>query len=173
MRFSWIAWFFLFSSAAVAFSGVAPTAPSLRDGAVGAVGKLYRDYAWEAVIDEPTFSDLELFQQSGAVLKQYFEDHLVTLILRDQHCSSESHGVCRLDFSPMWGGQDPQASDLKILSTGDPAIVSVEFTYPGDRSHIKLFYHLVNTPKGWRITDIQGFSGASWSLRKILEAKQP
>lgn len=125
------------------------------------------------VIDEPTFSDLELFQQSAPVLKQYSDDRLVTLILRDRQCRSESHGVCRLDFSPMWGGQDPQASDLKMVPTGDPAVVSVAFTYPGDRSSINLSYHLVKTPRGWRVRDIQDFSGASWSLRIILESRQP
>ncbi len=154
-------------------SGVVSSTPSPPSGAVAAVAKLYRDYAWEAVLEEPTFADLELFQQSGQVLGQYFEKHLVQLILRDRQCSNESHGVCRLDFSPMWSGQDPAATELKILPTVDPTIVSVEFTYPGDQSHVKLSYHLAKTPEGWRITDIQGFSDGNWSLRNILESKQP
>jgi hypothetical protein len=173
MRGIQITWLVVLFFAAVIFSGAACSTPPLPEGAARAVGKLYRDYAWEAVIAEPDFSELELFQQSGQVLKQYFDNHLLKLILRDRQCNDENHSVCRLDFSPMWGGQDPQAFDLKIVPTNDPAVVTVEFTYPGDRSHIKLAYHLVNTSKGWRITDIQGLNGTTWSLRKILESKSP
>lgn len=148
-------------------SGVALSAPAAPNGAVAAVATLYRDYAWEAVIERPGFSDPCLFKQPGGVLGRYFDKRWVDLIQQEQRCSEKSHAVCRLDFQPMWGSQDPGASQLEVLPTADPAAVTVQFIYPGDNSHIKLTYYLIRTAAGWRITDIHG---ADWSLRSILES---
>jgi len=134
---------------------------------VAAVAKLYRDYAWEAVVEEPDFSDLGLFEQPASVLARYFDKHLVDLILRDQRCREKTPTICRLDFQPIWNSQDPGATELKVLPTSDPTTISVEFTYPSDNSHIKLTYHLSRTKSGWKIADIRG---AGWSLRSILES---
>jgi ABC-type transporter MlaC component len=153
-------------------SSVALSAPPPSSGAVKAVAKLYRDYAWEAVIEEPSSSELELFQQSRNVLEQYFDRNLATLILRDRRCSETTHEICRLDFMPMWSSQDPEAIGLKVLPTSDPSVVSVEFIYPGNSIHIKLSYYLSKTADGWRISDIRGSTdGSNWSLLSILESK--
>lgn len=161
-------------TAGMAFvSSAAWSAQSRPNGAVDAVKRLYQDYAWVAVIDDPTPDKLELFQQSGKVLEKYFDKSLVALILRDRRCVIESHGVCRLDFLPMWTGQDPQAAELKVLPTKDPTLVSVTFVYPGDHSRIELSYPLLNTSNGWKIKDIQRVGADAWSLKKILESKRP
>ena len=147
-------------------SNAALADPPKPKEAVAAVAKLYRDYAWEAVVEEPNFDDAGLLEQSESVLARYFDKQMVSLILRDKRCAL-AHGSCRLDFDPIWNSQDPMAKELKVLPTDDPATVSVQFVYAGDNTPIKLTYRLIQTGGGWKITDIIGTYG---SLRGILES---
>ncbi|MEO8777373.1 MAG: hypothetical protein ABI389_01740 [Rhodanobacter sp.] len=139
------------------------------NGPVALVTALYRTYAWEAVIAQPDLSSFELFEQPRNVLAQYFDGHLVELILQDRECAKSTHEVCRLDFMPLWSGQDPGATDLAIRQTGKAAIVSVQFRYPGNGELVKLTYQLSQTAAGWRISDIRG---ASFSLLSVLGSKR-
>ena len=138
--------------------------------AVAAVVQLYRDYAWEAVIDEPTESNLELMGQPRRVLARYFEDSLTTLILADRACA-RVHGECNLDFSPIWDGQDPSGSaEMHIAATADHAVVAVTFRYLPNNQVIHLSYRMTRTVKGWRIHDI--VSPRGWSLLAVLRAPE-
>ncbi|GLQ50959.1 hypothetical protein ACFFJT_07130 [Dyella flava] len=129
--------------------------------------KLYKDYAWEAVIDEPVDSDAGLLQQPVNILNRYFDPHMVSLILRDRVCE-EKNGICRLDYDPIWDSQDPGgAMGMKIQQMADPSEVSVDFIYAGHAAHMHIVYVLSQTRDGWRISDIQGTTP---SLRKLLEA---
>jgi hypothetical protein len=143
---------FLVMSICLACTG-ASAEPSLSP-AVAAVAKLYRAYASEAVISEPPLSQQDLLGAPRTVLEQYFDKKLTALLLEDRKCQEKEGGICKLDFVPWWDSQDPGGSELKILPTKDPTIISVEFQFPSDRSLIKLTYKVTNTPAGWRISDI-------------------
>ncbi|MGC1549004.1 MAG: hypothetical protein WA777_10790 [Rhodanobacter sp.] len=78
-------------------------------GAVATVVKLYHDYAWEAVIDEPMDGTSNLFDQPASVLSRYFDRHMVDLIIRDRLCKERIRDICRLDLGfarPRRGGNE-------------------------------------------------------------------
>ncbi len=163
-----VCWLLLAACVGIGPAEAAEHAPS-ADAATTVV-KLYRDYAWEAVIDEPGADGQDLFSQPASVLGRYFSPSLIALILRDRDCQQRTHELCRLDYAPLWDSQDPGATELKISQTKDPAKVAVDFTYPGDSEHMHIVYVLERTHDGWRITDIQGKSAG---LRKVLQEPMP
>ena len=144
-------------------------APKPASASVAVVVHLYRDFAWEAVVEEPTSSGPGLLDQPRQVLAQYFDNNLVSLILKDRACTARTEGVCNLEFMPIWASQDPGATQLKVLPTIDPSVVSVKFRYPSTNELIELTYRLSKTRSGWRVRDIDYSSGPS--LLNILEAK--
>lgn len=135
--------------------------PPTPIGGIAIVAKLYRDFAWEALIDEPKQSELELLNQPRQVLSQYFNNNLVSLLLKDRECQRKTHEICNLDFLPIWAGQDPGAYQLKVLATSNPNIVSVNFLYPSNGGKIELTYRVTKTKEGWRVGDIIQQSGNS------------
>lgn len=140
-----------------------PISPS-----VAIVTKLYKVYAWEAVLDERLKSNDELILAPRSVLNQFFDKRLTNLLLKDRECQQRERGICNLDFVPWWDGQDPGATELKVHETEDPSLISVQFQYPGSDVPINLTYRVVDTPAGWRISDIRS---DRWSLIKLLEGK--
>jgi len=132
----------------------------------GIVLKVYKDFAWEAVMAGPYDG---LIQQPKNVLEQYFDEKLTTLILKDRACA-ERKGMCNLDFDPIWDSQDPSAGDLTVEKTDNQNIISVKFRYPSNDKKIELKYRVTKTTKGWRISDI---SGKNWSLVSILSKPEP
>ncbi|GLQ90226.1 hypothetical protein [Dyella flagellata] len=159
---------FAAAALALAWGLNAWAAEPMPHGAAALVTQVYRDYAWQAIIEEPADAGADLFDQPPQVLGRYFDSHLVELIVRDHQCRERTHEVCRLDFAPLWDSQDPGAVGMKIRATSDPSKVSVDFAYPAQSTRVHIVYVLSQTPAGWRITDIQGHD---WSLRKLLEAK--
>lgn len=151
-------------SIAVGANGAEPASNS----PVATVVKLYKTYAWEAIIDEPELEGQGLLEQPKAELQKYFDTKLTDLIVLDDKCKNETHEVCRLDFQPIWAGQDPGATELKIKAGKTPDLVRVTYKFPGDGSAVALTYQLVSTEQGWRISDIRS---ADWSLLGVLEAK--
>lgn len=143
----------------------ADTGPS----AVQVVAQLYRDFAWEAVVDQPEWRGHELLNQSRTVLARYFDSSLVALIRKDRHCAATTREICNLDFAPIWASQDPGASELKAIAGPTPEIVIVSFRYPGNGSRMELKYQLVKTHAGWRIADIRYDNNSS--LVSILSGK--
>ena len=109
-----------------------------------------------------------LMQQPPQILKQYFDDNLTALILRDRKCSEKGE-ICRLDFVPIWAAQDPAAVDLSVEKTKKKDIIKVKFRYPSNNEKIELTYRVTKTLKGWRISEI---SGKDWSLLAILSSPE-
>ena len=138
-------------------------------GAVATVAQLYRDFAWEAVVEDPEWHGHGLIDQPRAILRRYFDERLTDLWLADRACASRSRGICRLDFLPMWASQDPAATELKVLPTQDSRVVVVRFRYPSSRDSVELRYQLVKTKSGWRIDDVS--QGSRWSLKALLSGK--
>jgi hypothetical protein len=123
---------------------------------VQVVTRLYCDFAWEALIEEPTPAGDTLIDQPKAVLERYLDDNLTALILKDRECVRRTHEVCRLDFVPIWASQDPGGtSGLHVSSSRDkPAIVNVRFRYV-DGQMANLRFDMVKTPRGWRVADVE------------------
>ncbi len=135
------------------------------------VTRLYRDFAWEAVIEEPVAAGKTLVEQPRDVLRRYLDDALADLILADRACVRRTGEVCRLDFVPIWGSQDPAgASGLHVSAARDtPDVVSVRFRTPGGEP-TKLTFRMKRTAGGWRIADIE--YGSSPSLVTVLTVQQ-
>lgn len=153
---------------ATAALGAAPAQRRPISGPVATVAQLYRDFAWEVVVEEPSFDDHGLLDQPRPVLQRYFDDRLTDLWLADRTCAAKSHEICRMDFLPIWNSQDPMASGLRIAQSADSNVVGVTFRAYEDRT-VRLTYHLTRTPRGWRIDDIR--NGSEWSLRQLLSGK--
>jgi hypothetical protein len=164
MKFQKIIFAFIFFHASVSYAE-----PEGESEAVKIVAQLYRDFAWEAVIDDPVWRGHALLDQSLPVLERYFDHTLATLIVQDRKCASRSHEICKLDFSPIWDSQDPGASQMKIVIGSASDIVNVVFRYPGAAQKIELSYKMTKTNSGWRVADIRYKSGLT--LISILSAK--
>ncbi|MCL2873062.1 MAG: hypothetical protein FWF41_08840 [Betaproteobacteria bacterium] len=130
------------------------------------VTRLYREFAWETVIDEPLNSAPGFADQPAPVLAKYLDKELVSLLIADRLCASKGE-VCNLDFLPLWEAQDIGATDLKIQATVDPKIVVVHFRYGNKQTELR--FKMSQTADGLRIHDIQYKKGPS--LRQILERK--
>ena len=149
----------------VALWFAAPQKPA--DTSVGVVARLYHDFAWEVVIDEPRPND-DLLDQPRAVLERYFTGELATLLLQDRECAARTKEICKLDFDPIWDSQDPAAYQMKITDAGS-GLVRVSYLYPGSGKKTELTFKTVKTAAGWRIADIRYHSGPS--LATLLKSK--
>lgn len=152
----------MFTAALLITSVEASPRPPETDSPKTIVLKLYRDFAWEAVMDVPAWPGL--IDQPKNVLERYFDDKLTSLILKDRACAKKQ-GLCRLDFLPIWASQDPSAGDLTVEESGEPHIVLVKFRYRSTNEEVQLKYRMSKTTRGWRISDI---TGSDWSLLSIL-----
>ncbi len=138
---------------------------------VAVVQQLYRDYSWELIFFPPPRDWNVVTQEPRDVLTKYFDDSLTALIVADHVCATRE-GECNIDGSPIWASNDPDASDLVVAATKDPATVAVTFRrgYPPPRgTTVKLFYRMVRTSRGWCIRDIVQEDG--WSFVAQLERK--
>lgn len=131
---------------------------------VALVSSLYKAFAFEAVLDEPMGP--YFIDQPKEVLLRYITPDLFELIHRDRVCTSTTHEICRLDFAPLWGNQDPAGTSVSF-KTGPSGDTVVGHMRIGSQS-TQLVYSLVQTRAGWRINDITYDNG--WTLRKILGA---
>lgn len=156
------------SSALASLLLLAPCAQAQAGPSSDVVYQLYKDYAWEALFeDSGKVGGKPLLSQPRQVLARYFDDRLVRLLLKEQACLAQHTGeVCHLEFNPIFASQDPGAARLKIASS-TPVQVEVQFTYPSDRSTVRLVYRMVQTRSGWRIDDIR-YPGTKTSLKSLL-----
>jgi len=143
-----------------AFAHAAPAAPG-----TAIVARLYHDYAWETVMAEPGDEFTTLMLEPRETLQRYFDPKLADLIAQDAECAARTQEVCKLDFMPIWGGQDPGARGLAVSAADAANHVHVRFEYPGEDAPIELTYTVAQGPDGWRITDI---AGSGWDLLEIL-----
>jgi hypothetical protein len=160
MRFK-LVFIILFSVLMVSSGLQASALPSGDDSPKGIVFKIYRDFAWEAVMAGGWGG---LLEQPKEVLSQYFDANLTSLLLKDRVLANKE-GMGNLDFSPIWASQDPSAVDMKITGADKPNLVKVEFRYPSNGQKIELTYKVTKTNRGWRISNI---IGKDWSLLSIL-----
>ena len=99
-------------------------------------------------------------------LSKYFDKELTDLFIKDDECAKREEGVCNLDFDPIYAAQDfdKETTNLQIAAAaGQSDSFNVTFTNLGTRT---LVYKLMNTPSGWRISDIKYSEGPS--LKEIL-----
>jgi hypothetical protein len=139
--------------------------------AVDRVAQLYRDFAWEAVVETPDWHGHDLLDQPRAVLSRYFDDALVRLWLADRACGIRTHEICRMNFLPIWDSQDPSGTFVNIAATADRMVVRVELRHPAYTEPRYLNYRLVETSAGWRVHDISREGGDGWSLVRLLSGK--
>ena len=132
------------------------------------VTQLYQKYSWEADPQSTATDSIPLLNQPESELARYFDADLVALLIADRECARRSGEVCLLDWDPIWDSQDPAAKDLIIRSLRTNALL-VRFRHPYTGEERALEYHLVNTPAGWRISDIRYKNGVS--LREALRAE--
>lgn len=142
---------------ATALLSVAWPAPAC-DSTVQTVAKLYRDFAWEAVLAQPDARGLA--QQPEAILLRYFTPELASALAADAACAERRGEMCALDFAPLWASQDPAAHDLSVAPGTEAGQVRVQF-YPATGQVLQLTFRLVSTNGGWRIADILYPSGSS------------
>jgi hypothetical protein len=136
-------------------------------GRLDPVERLYRDFAWEAVIDQPV-STPTFLEQPDAVWLRYLSPRLVELLRRERDCAARTHEICQLDFDPIWASQDPGATQLTIVEGDAPDVALVTFMHPADGQRIRLTFSLVSGAEGWSIDDIHYQVGSS--LRALLES---
>jgi hypothetical protein len=136
---------------------------------VAIVARMYRDFAWEAVVVDPRPNEPTFMDQSTHVLARYLDPQLVRLVVADRACVARRREICNLDFSPIWASQDPAATGLKVLPGNQSGTVDVLFIYPIDSKPIRLRYEIVDTQSGPRIRDIHYADGPS--LLAILRRK--
>ena len=136
--------------------------------ALGAVARIYQDFAAEAVIDTPELSVQDLFGRPKAAMARYLDDPLIALVLADRECSRRTQGVCALDFSPIWDAQDPVGATVKMSAGKDAGRVLAEIHYPQNVVR-RLTYVMRRSAAGWRVHDIEYDSHTS--LVTMLKGK--
>jgi hypothetical protein len=126
------------------------------------VVQLYRDYAWEIVITKPA-TTATFLTQPDAVWRRYLSPRLIKLLRRDRDCVRRTKEICKLDFDPIWGSQDPTLAALAITADAKPQQALVTFTFPETGTRTILKFKLVNIDSAWRIDDIVYADGAMLS----------
>ena len=132
---------------------------------VAAVSKLYEAFAYEAVVDDPVGPGF--IDQPKEVLLRYITPELYELIHRDRVCTSTTHEICRLDFVPLWGNQDPSGTTVSLESGKSRNTVVANLRIGSNSS--KLTYSLVQTKDGWRVDNIT-YDESHANLKKILRS---
>lgn len=128
------------------------------------VRKLYKDFAWEAVLyPEPGET---LAEQSKGVLKDYFAGSLAELLVSDAACARKQ-GVCRLEVHPLFGMRDPVVHDLEVLPVEGANDVVVRFSRAdgGSSRMTEIVIRMAGSGRGARIADVVYPEGPSLRLR--------
>lgn len=152
----------------VTAGGGAALSQTTNEVARDVVVRLYRDYAWEAVMSG-TVRDGFFAEQPSAVLEKYLDHELASLLVADAECIRRTHEICNLEFMPLFASQDPTAFDLEVEETKKQDEVLVTFQRPGG-DQARLLYKMSQEGAGWRVSDIVYES--SRSLKNILSAKR-
>lgn len=142
---------------------LAPLSAADRTAAEQLVEKLYREFAWEAVMSGPGFRQPGLIDQPKSVLEQFFTPEITGLLLKDRAEAAAAGEVGRIDFLPLWASQDPSAADLQIAAGSKPNTVDVSFLPRGTENPTKLVFIVADAPAGARIADIVYASGSSFA----------
>ena len=146
----------LVAAAALAFAASAETAPpqAFIDG-------IYKHYLGK--------DSKGLALSNAAVIRRYFAPPLADAIVKDFAAAHKAGEVPLLNGDPFIDAQDWEISNLKtaVKSTGaGTAVATVTFVLFMEPRTITL--DLVNTPAGWRISEIRWPKG---SLRAVYKLK--
>lgn len=131
------------------------------------VTQLYKNFAWEAFLDNDHLDDY-LYNQKPKVLERYFTKELAELIRKDSECASK-HGICRLDFNMLFSSQDPSVTDMTIKRVNNVSHVQ----YKSSGQTISMDFVLANTKQGELISDIIYINMDNLTLKDIFSSKQP
>ena len=71
-----------------------------NDSATSIVSGLYRDYAWEVVFANSSYT--ELVDQSKENIEKYFSPTLTNLFMQNKKCVGKTGDACTLDFDPIF-----------------------------------------------------------------------
>ena len=147
----------VFALLATALGGQAAAAPTPS----AVVTRLYREVSAEAA----EHGARDFFDRPRSALQRYLTPALAALLQRDRRCAAATHAVCRLDFMPLWDGQDAPAGPVRVRAGAGPGIVVVRL---GAGACPRLLrYRLTRMRAGWRICDIEYGPGRA-TLRQIL-----
>jgi hypothetical protein len=150
------------SSLLLILIGISSSGPlRAQETGVALVAQLYREFAWEVVVEEPMWRGHAFIEQPRVALARYLDSSLTTLLLADRECERRTQGICNLDFDPIWDSQDPGATGLKVTGTRDPTVVSVRFRQFPTGNEVALSFHVVHTQAGWRVHDVRYPNGSS------------
>jgi hypothetical protein len=154
---SWVVFFCIFSTC----HAKEPQSPQ-----VAIVVKLYKHFAYEAVLDSPNDGP-GFINSPRPVLLSYLTPELTDLLLKDRECVDRTEEMCKLGFAPLWDSQDPAGVTVNISPTASKEKVMVQLRYVS--APRTLIYHLMLTTAGWRIQNIS-YENDRTSLAKILGA---
>lgn len=136
------------------------------------VAKLYKDFAWQAIADQPGLFGDDIGHQSRSTLEKYFAPALADLLVKDVACQVKSQGICNLEADLLFDSQDPRVTDLEVATIA-PGRVAVVFKDPVNDETTKIEFKLVQVAGKWKIADIIYNKRGQWSLKKVLSNKIP
>jgi len=137
------------------------------------VADLYREFAWDSLfasdphLTGPQWQPLVL--EPAGMLQHYFEPQLAQLFVDDRKCIARTHGICNLDFDPIFDTQDNSGATELTVSPDVQGKVTVSIAYPRGREPVTIIYTVKRTPAGLRIFDIEYPTGPS--LRTLLSRR--
>jgi hypothetical protein len=136
------------------------------------VARLYGDFAWQAIADQPNLMGPDLAHQGKVTLGKYFAPALLGLLIKDAACQVRYLGICNLDFDLLFDSQDPRATDLHVMRVS-PGKVRVVFKDPVDGRKTRIDFDIVKVAGVWKIADIIYSRPEKVSLKEILSRKVP
>jgi hypothetical protein len=149
-----------------------PAVAATAQDAVSLVARLYKDFAWQAIVSQPGLFGEDLSHQPKPVLERYFDAPLASLLANDAACQARVQGICNLDFDLLFDSQDPSVIDLEIKALAAGA-VSVEFKNPISNQKTKISFRVATVSGNWKITDVFYHRSGGISLKTILMHKIP
>ena len=159
---------FIYAAIAASAFGTAGNgqAGQLVPSQVKVVANLYRAFAYESVVEEPN-TGVGFLDSAAVEQLKFLTPRLMALIRKDRKCTITTHEICKLDWLPLWGNQDPFGASVKVKATSDTNKVNAEVRY---QEEVKtLTYTLRHLEVGWRIDDIS-YGTTRPTLRETLSA---
>ena len=148
----------------------APPPPSPQ---VALVNRLYKDFSYQIIVDEPNFEGFGSGTPRPVLLK-YLTPELTQLLVDDLKCQRREQSICNLESQILWTGNDITWWFVRIHATDAADKVEVELHSaddPRDDNVVKLLYRLKKTSRGWRIHDIEYPGEYNWTLARTLKQK--
>jgi len=114
------------------------------------VVRLYRDFAAEAVLEDPVLPGL--WNEPLQVWQIYFSKRIVNLYAGALKCAEKFGGICTTEMSPIWWTMDPGGVTVSIQPASMKSTVTATIHFPKDTAQLE--YRLTHEEDGWKIDDI-------------------